>query len=338
MKFHVLILLLMYIICKQLFLILGTRGVMSDFNLIIGYVICVVSLLILAPALDVRKLEGSINWVALICVMGLLYHVYNIVSGTLPETILLPFFRNDRVITESLMGTASVRPRSFFVEPQAYVSFIIVPLAIALHKKKFIWSSVLLISALLSLSTTGIAYAAIMVLAYLFTQKSPVYFKISAVVLSVLLFFAFTRMDFFAMGLNKLENTTADSDLRLYQGRAIVETMPSTYYLFGAPYSSVISYVKAGLASKVDLVTYGDIVFMPTFWFMIFSYGAVGFMLYALFYIKIFKHKKFLLPYLACLVGGLFTNTDGSLGAMFLFQLGFAYAYGKYHEENYCTT
>lgn len=327
------LILMAYIILHQLFIMLTSPlGGSVALNMLIGVVLILFSFVIISPCLRLDKLIGALNWAALVSVGGLIFHVVQYANGQVPTPLSLPvpILENPRMERELLEGIQLIRPHSFFGEPQAYASFIIVPLAIALWQRKFVWAAILTISLLLSLSTTGIVFAFLIVIVYALSGKGTIPFKMTILLFGAALLWVFLNADIFTLGLEKIADTTMDNDIRLYQGRKIVTHMNPTYYLFGAPYSTALEYVRAGEAQGLDVTVYeGGEVYMPTFWWMIFFYGLVGLFLYLSIYYKFFFRQKTLWPLGACLIAGLFSNTDGSLGAMFLFDMCFAYSFIK---------
>lgn len=271
---------------------------------------------VLFPVLNLHKLKGAINWVALISMVGILYQWGIISAGGVVTPLGIPGLTMPEVRIEG----ADVRPCSFFMEPASYVAFMICPLALALTEKKHVWSVIIILSIFLTTSTTGLILSFIMLVMSLFGQKMKTGSIIGVIVIGVGLFYALTHLSAFEYGVNKLENTDVETNVRLSQGPYIVSTMHANEYIFGAPYSTPYAYCKSGRATEVHF--YGENVFMSTIWQLILLYGLVGLSLYLYIYWKIIKINRMSLPLVVCLVTAM-VSSSYALGGGYVFTLIF---------------
>lgn len=258
---------------------------------------------VLYPNLDIEKLKGSLNWVALISIFGLLYQWTDIMRGGMVHPLELPGL----TMAGSRLTTESLRPSSFFMEPASYVAFMFCPLLFALNDRKYIWTTAIILSMFLTTSTTGLLVSFIMLgVSFLSGRRVRISGIIPIIVIGAGLFYALTNWDVFDYGVNKLETTDTETNVRLTQGPYVVSTMRTEEFFFGAPYSTSYRYCKAGRAPNV--VYYGENVYMSTFWLMILLYGIIGLLLYLNVYLQIAKRSRQTLPLIAALTAVLFSS------------------------------
>lgn len=287
-------------------------------NTIISQLLYFVAVYFLYPTLDSEKLRGALNWVAIISIIGLLYQWVDIARGNLVHPIEIPGLT---IEAENRLETLSLRPSSFYMEPAAYVAFMICPLAFALIDKKYLWAGLIIFSMFLTTSTTGIALSFIILFVSLFSGRK---FRFSSLIIVLLLggamIYALGTFEAFEGGIEKLENTEASTNIRLSQGPRVVGSMHPEEYIFGVPYSSAYNYCRAG--RYTDVLYYGESVYMSTFWDMILCYGIVGLVLYLLIYVRLFKMSRLIWPILIGLCATLFSDPDG-IKSNFVYKLIF---------------
>lgn len=255
--------------------------------------------------MDINKLKGAINWIALISIGGLLFQWGIIASGGEVVPIDLPFLD----MSESRLENYSIRPSSFFMEPAAFVAFMYAPLAFSLIEKKFIWTFIIVLANFLTTSTTGILISFILLGVYVFSQKVSFKVRLLVIALGAMLLFSLTNFAGFQSGVSKLEETNTGTNIRLAQGPYIVSTMEQNEYIFGATYHDAYAYCLAGRAPMA--VFYTESVFMSTFWNIILHYGVIGLMLYLLFYYRFYKRNRATRPLIFCLLATMFSSGYG---------------------------
>lgn len=261
---------------------------------------------------DIEKLKGSLNLIALISMVGLLFQWVIIAAGGEIRPIQLPFLD----MSQNRLESFSVRPSSFFMEPAAYVAFMYIPLAFSLIDKKFIWTAAIIFSEFLTTSTTGLLTSFIVLIVYVFTQKVSFKIRMFTVVMGVAMFFAVTNLDAFQTGIEKLENTDVENNIRLVQGPYIVSTMTPVEMIAGAPYHNAYDYCRDGRAPYV--VYYNEEVYMSTFWMIILKYGFIGLVLYLLFYINVAFKRRDTIPIVVCMFATMFSSGYG-VGSNFVY-------------------
>lgn len=298
-----------------------------NFNGIIGQAIYFSSVYVLFPSLNIDRLRGSLNFVMIIAIAGLLYQWGIILRGSLVHPLEIPGL----TMPSERLYSLSLRPSSFFMEPAAYVAFAICPLFFALIKRQWLWSMIIILSMFLTTSTTGIALSFIMLGATLYADKFKSRNVVIVMILGVGLFYALYHYEIFSVGVEKIENTYVDTNVRLTQGRHIASTMHPEEYILGAPYSSPYHYCKdRGLTNDIQID--GETIFMSTIWFLILCYGIVGLVLYLHIYWCILKLNKKTVPMVACLVTVMFTS-GYTIGVSYIFTLIFLLVFSNLQDD-----
>lgn len=284
-----------------------------------GYIvqfIYFIALYFLFPVLKLDKLRGSLNWVALFSMAGLLYQWTLIARGQLVHQLDLPGLP----VSQFMIDGADLRPSSFYTEPSSYVAFMMCPLALSLIDKKYIWSVVIILSIFLTTSTTGLLLSFLILGMAVFGQKFKIRTVLISSVIGIGLFYSLTHFEAFRGSVVKLENTNTEYNVRLTQGRYIVSTMEPHELILGVAYSTPYNYCKSGRAPDVEV--YGETVFMSTVWYLILCYGVIGLLLYLNIYKSIFKMNSITLPYIVCLIAVMFSSSYGIRGT-YIFQIVF---------------
>lgn len=304
-------------------------------NTFITSSIVLTSVIIIIPYIDYKKLDSSINTIAIISFVGLLYHVVELRLGHSITPIRFPFLP-DPDITSRVYEEA-LRPVSFFMEPQTYVSYMIFPLYLALKRHNIVWALLLALSILLSGSTTGIAMIAIIWVAYLTTQKSSVYLKALLVCVFIGLVYFLFNSEYMTVGLDKLNNTNLEEDSRIVNGFIVLANMAPQDLVLGILDANISDYCNhTGVINKV--FTSRSDVYVPALWISLIQYGVIGCLLYLNMYWKTLRANKNIIPIWLCVFVCLFTNPS-FLGAEFAFIIIFlsshSYTSITYEENTY---
>lgn len=270
---------------------------------------------VLFPVLNLEKLRGAFNWVALISIAGLLYQWVIISAGGEVGPLGIPGL----TMSDVRMEGVSVRPSSFYMEPAAYVAFMICPLALALIEKQYAWSIVIIISIFLTTSTTGVVASFILILTTLYGgSKQKWYSKLLLLAIGGVFFYGLTRFQVFENTMTKIDNTDLETNVRVSQGPYVASTMVASEYPFGVAYSTAYNYCKSGRAG--DVIFYGESVYMSTFWNILLLYGVVGLTLYLLVYWNLLRSSKQTFPLIMVLIAEMF-SAGHSIGTTYIFML-----------------
>lgn len=295
-------------------------------NAAISGIICLGSINIIFPVIDKKKLIVSINYVAILSILGLLYHVLLTRMGGSVEPLKLPLIGFDFIRLDELGD----RPSSFYMEPQAFVSFMLVPLFLALKENKLLWAGIIIISLFLSTSSTGITISFILLLFYVFTQKLKLWLKILMIIGGMGLAFLLANSSFFEVGMRKINNTDIESDVRLINGLFVVQEMNLSDFVLGIRYANPYDYYLAGNVSNPFVMVSDNGMFVSSFWLVIIRFGIIGLILYLNIFFKIIKNYRDILPFILCIFIQLFSNSD-MIGSGFLFQFIFILSYIQYN-------
>lgn len=308
--FRPLVVLTVYILFHDLVYLFIANG---NINAFIMQIVNFGCMLMAVNVFNINKLKGSLNVIAIISMIGLLYQWGIIASGGGVHPIQIPFLD----MAKSRLETFSIRPSSFFMEPASYVEFMYIPLLFSLIDRKFIWTGIIIASEFLTTSTTGLLTSFIMLIAYIFTQKVNLRIRLLTLLLGGGMLFALTHVEAFKGSTEKLDNTDVETNMRLSQGPYVVSTMNFDEMILGTQYSSAYQYCSAGRAPYV--VFYDEEVFMSTTWKLILIYGVVGLLLYLTFYYKIAKGNRETVPLVVCLIAVMFSSGYG-LGLSFVYS------------------
>ena len=297
-------------------------------NLLTTTIIVLTSPVFIVPALKFHKFFKCILFVAIMSGIGMVYHYIIIRSGGLVTTITLPFLPIDATHTRLLEELQ--RPTSFFVEPAAFATFMMVPLFICLIRNKYLQVGLLLVVLFLSTSTTAVIESIVIIVTFLITTISRKY-RFRAILLSLLFIaigYFFINSSLFDATFQKIDETEVDENARLMNGLIVSSHLPIENFPFGINNANISDFVmNNNLQSFVFYGReYGTYLFVPTFWQILIKYGLLGIMLYLFLFYTLYKRDKTIIPYLMCLAAGWFFQGI-SLTTMFTWQICFISSY-----------
>lgn len=307
--FKPLLFLAAYVLIHDFVYLFVANGNLNAYIMQMFYFVCIFMAI---NVFNIEKLKSSLNLVAIISMIGLLYQWGIIAMGGEVRPIQIPFLE----MGQHRLEIFSIRPSSFFMEPAAYIAFMYIPFAFSLIDKKYIWTIVIILSEFLTTSTTGLLTSFIFLIVYFFTQRLSVKIRFLTLFIGGAMFFALTNISTFQNSINKLKDTDVETNIRLTQGPYVVSTMEAHDKLLGAPYHSAFDYCLTGRAPNV--VFYDKEVYMSTIWLIIFKYGFVGLFLYLLFYYKITRKNSDTLPLVITLIVVMFSSSYG-IGTIFTY-------------------
>ena len=293
-------------------------------NSFIADIIYLISIVIIVPQVDFDKLKNAIYIVTIICAVGMLYHVFMIKSGHSIQPIKLPFMPD--MSSKARLYSFLDRPTSFFWEPQSYASFMLVPLFFLLREKRLICAFAIAATMILSTSTTGIFMALFMIGFYMVTQKQKMQYRILGIIAVIGLVYFLLYSSFTTAGLEKLQNTDMEENNRTINGLLIAKDMSFYDWLFGVPYANLQDAYEAGYITNNLIIHADGEVFVSAFWICLCCQGLIGLFFFLNIYWDIFKKDRTVLPYLVCIIIGLFSNPD-ILCASYVFQLIIMYTF-----------
>ncbi len=302
----------------------------THINSIISTTVFLLSIFIILPAINYEKLVGALYVVGLISSIGIIYHVMLILSGNTVSPITLPFLpplpSNSRAFEDAL------RPRSFFWEPAAYVTFMMVPLFIALIERKMLMVFFFFFTMVLSTSTNGIVLGALMITIAVLIGNYRLKYKFVLAAFLLATSYLFMTSPIFESGLDKIENTDAETNVRLSSGPNLVFNMPTEHILLGIPVHDVNEYYAAG---NVKNARFGSEIFLPTFWNVLVTYGIIGVVLHMSLYVFVIYKCRKLLPYMIVLIVSQFVQSVG-FNSIYVYQFLFIFSFIVYDRYQKC--
>ena len=313
------------VIVHEITVFLITGGSSTHLNNFISICIFIFSLFIIAPAINYEKLTGSISWVSILCMAGLLYHFLLIQVGhSVSPLLLLP-----NPGGESRANEIGDRPVSFFWEPAAYAAYMLIPLFSFITERKFAWTGVIAFTILLSTSTNGIVYSFVILAIYAFSQKVKKSVKYGIMILSIVLAFFFATSSLFEAGRDKIDSTEYEKTSRLYNGPALLMNLPTEHLLWGIPRYNIYQYYsQTNYLGATYLMEKNEEIFVPVFYFIITKYGIFVMIIYIWYIIFLFRKDKRLWPYLTTVVLSMFV-TSNILSSFWVYQMAFIFAFSK---------
>lgn len=311
--------LLIFVILHQLILGLTLDYTPSyHWNALLSVSINILTVIIVAPKVQYEKLRTALFMVAILSMVGLVYHFMLLLSGTPISPIPIPFLPapdSDSRLFEELM-----RPTSFYWEPSSCITFLMVPLFISLYERNYMWASVLMFSIFLSTSTNGIALSSIMIGTFVMTQKVKKRYKVLMVAMMAVMVFLLFNTEIFSAGLDKINNTDLEANARTMNGIILFNAMPASDLILGFSAPNVDDYVASGQINAVFIAN--EKIFLPTFWSMLSKFGVIGLIIYLSTYFAVIFQNKKLLPYMVVLFVAMFTQGIGIQGT-YIFQMLF---------------
>ena len=286
-------------------------------NIIVN-IITAFAIYIILSALDYQKTMSMIYLVTIATLIGLYYHVALIRAGRMVQPIRLPFM--PEMQTSSRAFEEGFRPKSFFWEPAACVTFLMVPYFISILQKRWFWVIVLMFSMFISTSTNGIALSAIILGVYFIIGKGKLRYKLLAAIVMVGMSYLFFSTDVFEYGREKMYDTNTEKNARLTNGPVLISLIDPSYLILGVPNANAFDYVKENNLSTTDISMKEDSLFVPTFWGFLIKYGIIGLLSYVAIYWTLAKKDKRLIPYIVGLFVAMFVQSI-YLGSNFVFQI-----------------
>lgn len=256
-------------------------------------IVVLLSIFIITPVLNFEKLYRCYILLSIIAILGLLYHIILIRTGSLVTMLKIPFLPID---PNSSAIELSYRPLSFFLEPSNLNAFLIFPLFYSLYYKKYYLSIVITLSVFISTSTNGIITTSIMLLTYFFTQNIGIKRRIVLISLIVISGAFLVYSDYALDSRTKVENTDIETTSRLINGPSLVSGMPIEHLIVGFPAVSVEQYKdETNYIPTVQLIGKNDAYFVSAFWLILAKFGIIGLLLFFLAYYGIYKQNHHLI-------------------------------------------
>ena len=305
---------------------------MYHVNNLIQTIICMVTIIIAAPAIDVEKFTHAIYIIGAIVSLGILYQFLMLLSGNPIQPLSIPFF--DILFERARGDKIAIRPMSFFDEPAAFANYMIIPMFFLLKAKKYVWYGVSVFFVLLSTSTTGVVSSIALLV---FNAMLNVKHKGQIIVIAILLggvFYGINNIEVLSATKEKIEDTDVEKNGRMMNGPYMFQHLEPVEYVVGINASNIFDYVQNHKELYKGLICFPDsnMFYVSNFWTIFIKFGIIGFVIYNLIYILLIKKDIKLLPLLGTelafsVFGGLGISTP------FVFVITAAIASSLYDRE-----
>lgn len=280
-------------------LIMGGGGRFQTlFNNLVFDTLLFLTIYRVAMVIDFKKMRGALYVMGTVYAIGLVYHFLLLQTGQSISPIPIPFLPAP---TETSRLFAELqRPCSFFWEPAAYITFMMLPIFVAMHEKKYILAGAFSITNFLSTSTNGMIFTLLLIAIYAITQKLSSTRKFTVIGGGIALAVFLLTSPLFTQGRDKAENTDIESQARLVNGPYFIQTMDKGDLIFGIPNESPYDYVMEGKANAGVLLMDDGSMYIPAFWTAFIKFGIIGIIIYILYFLYPIKKCREVMPY--CLV------------------------------------
>lgn len=322
---RLLFILFLFVIIHEIlvWIIGGFRSTHFNYNIVL--IVMLLSVFIISPALQFDRLEGSIFLVGYISCIGIIYHASLMLSGQLITPIPLPFLPKPDI--SSRLFEEGNRPCSFFWEPASYVTYMMIPLFVSLVKKKWILVVFFVFCIFLSTSTNGIIMAPVMVAVYVLMGKQKFFSRIIGVVAMLGLVYFLFNSELFVTGIEKLQDTEYDTNVRTSNGPWLVSQMPVEHIVLGIPTHTVEEYASLGNVSMDRIYAYHSF-YMSDFWRVLATYGIFGLILHLMVFFHFGRRDRLLWPYIVVLFVAQFSQSV-AFKYIYVFQICFIICFLK---------
>jgi hypothetical protein len=187
------------------------------------------------------------------------------------------------------------RPMSFFVEPQAYATFILPLLFMCLEKKNIRFAALITFSIMLCTSSLGIMMSAILWIMYIVISKLSIGKKLSVVLILAIFTVLLTQTSIFKYSFNKITTIDIDNNVRLSQGFEILLQMPVKDVITGIGEGTITDYIdEQGIWLERMLLTTNPLKwsYVTTISGSLIYYGLFGAALLCWMQFKMLRNKK----------------------------------------------
>lgn len=284
----------------------------------------------ISKAINYKKFVGSLNWVAIISIGGMVYHFLLLQRGEFISPIKLPLMPS--MGEDTRLYSEVLRPTSFYWEPASFATFMMVPLFISLIQKKYLWSACITLSMFLSTSSTGILMSILMITIYSLTQRINLFSRILIITVGLCLIYLLLNSQFFEAGVTKIEETEVEENPRMMNGIILISALNFYEYLFGIAAANIDEFYAMGRINDI-YAPKPENIFVPSFYLTLAKYGILGLILFLSVFLVNIKRNIKLLPYISVIIVSMFFQSVGIGTSGFAFQLIYIYSFIIYQNK-----
>lgn len=285
-----------YVILQTLLIILLNRPYISQvgaFNRLLAMVLLYFVASYVSMYADRSAFLKIYTIVSIICMAGIVFQFAQVWIFHTGKTILIPFY--SLASKDETLLLSSIRPTSFFLEPQHFASFILPLLVIELRRQNIIFSAIITLCIFLCTSTQGIVLAGIVWIIYFVAFRDiRKWAKMLAVVVIIVFALLGTQTDLFITTIEKAGNYTFSDSMRLFRAFEIYKDMPIMDKITGIGTKIVNNYISVtGVASiwyRNPLTESRN--FISSFFGNFVEFGFIGGILYLAMLVTMFKNGR----------------------------------------------
>lgn len=238
--------------------------------------VSIFSILFLFKNFNFKLFYKSYSFAAIISIVGIFIQAAYVYFGN--NRLTGPIVAFPSLLSDSNIALSSNRPMSFFAEPQAFATYILVFIILSIYRKKVLLTILSVIAIFLSGSSLGILMIIIILPLTLLDQKMYKSLYIVLVIGTAILLLL-TRIETFNFIFEKIMNIDISNDLRLANGFKIYFSLPLFNMVFGS-----------GIGNFSAILDMNDIPYLSLYRSSIsgilIDFGAIFFVFYIIFLFK----------------------------------------------------
>ena len=295
------------------------------------YTFYLLSIICVSNYVSLKEFMKPYTATCLVFIIGMFFQAFQLYALHIPVTgpiTLFPSLLGEKNVS---LGDDLIRPMSFFQEPQAFATYIVIFIIIMLEEKNYAMAALASLSVLLSTSTEGLALTAIVWVLYVVFSKTRPITKGLILVGLVLVAGWYMSAEYFSVGLDKAINQDYESNARLVNGFLILGNMDLRGFVWGM--GTAANYFFNQMGALIGQVDDENVVYFTTATGVFITYGIfVGIAYWVCLLKKIRLNHKSLFTFGLCLCIIPFAQTC-------LWSPAFVYMLSYYYLlENHCET
>ncbi|MBO5578720.1 MAG: murein biosynthesis integral membrane protein MurJ [Bacilli bacterium] len=258
---------------------------------------------------DVDKLEVSWIVIGLVLSFGIFYHVVVLKMHSSDPNYGVSIIRILPLPTKEYYRNRflekSTRPIGFFMEPASYCSFTIFSAFFAAKRKKYLLSSILILSMLLSGSSAGIVFSIIIgfyvLISFVKDKKINKIIKIivpCALIIAIITLFVLSKNA--QNSVAKIFSSNSSTTIRMFSGFQVFSNLSFWHKVFGSGFRNTVLLLDSNTID-IPITQHTDYGFTNGLSETLITNGIIGliFLLILLFYLLRLS-KSSTLPLLLC--------------------------------------
>ena len=300
-------------------------------NLIVQYLLCAVSVLIISQSIDIKKLYKSWSIVAVIVCAAVIWQsiqIYVFRRTVLPIK-LLPFSDSAGWTTQS------PRPVAFFTEPAVIVAILTPVIFLGILYKQLKFALFLSFCALLTSSTTAIVAVAVLWGTHIYTggysNKRKMQFTLLMVLASVVVMILPVFQTTTEKLLHEISGESSNAFGRAVSGWLVYQHLDLSSQIFGIPHYDISAYLHQhaeyhAYLSQIRTAS-GAAYFFNTAQRIFLTTGLSGAFLYLFMLFRVFKLMPVVYrPYLIYVIIIMFFASNFYMSNFFMMQFTVIFA------------